>query len=95
MCICLYEFDYSVNMSITCFQTHFVMSFCLNPVSFKLVIISQCHNSMQRLYHQRNYCYQSLFQLNMKVKSLLDELDDIREKREASGLQSDHVCYHN
>ncbi|XP_065071906.1 centrosomal protein of 83 kDa-like [Rhopilema esculentum] len=30
-------------------------------------------------------------QLNMKVKSLLDELDDIREKREASGLQSDHV----
>jgi len=30
-------------------------------------------------------------QLNMKVKSLLDELDEIREKREASGLQSDHV----
>ena len=28
----------------------------------------------------------------MKVKSLLDELDEIREKREASGLQSDHVC---
>ena len=27
----------------------------------------------------------------MKVKSLLDELDEIREKREATGLQSDHV----
>eukprot|EP00794_Sanderia_malayensis_P005390 gene5390-6063_t len=30
-------------------------------------------------------------QLNLKVKSLLDELDEIREKREATGLQSDHV----
>ena len=30
-------------------------------------------------------------QLNLKVKSLLNELEELREKREAAGLQSDHV----
>ena len=30
-------------------------------------------------------------QLNLKVKSLLNKLEELREKREAAGLQSDHV----
>lgn len=56
----------------------------------KLLANCQPPTNYDNVYSWLKFCF-PFFKLNMKVKSLLDELDDIREKREASGLQSDHV----